>query len=92
MFSDVLINLLFQKYEMQRTRDELCTLDINLQKSEKSNSILNNEINTLKTDLTCRNDEIKNLHELIGKIQEDKSKQTKKISKLIENGNIHFLT
>lgn len=65
-------------------------MDINFQKSEKSNNILNNDLNTLKTDLSSRNDEIKNLHELIGKIQEDKSKQTKKISKLIENGNAYL--
>ncbi|RNA09164.1 hypothetical protein BpHYR1_001033 [Brachionus plicatilis] len=39
----------------------------------------------LKSEISEKNQEIKNLHELIEKIQEDKSKLTKKISKLLEN-------
>lgn len=44
-----------------------------------------NELFNYKAELEEKNNEIKNLHELIDKIQDDKSKLTKKISKLLEN-------
>lgn len=47
--------------------------------------MMSNEMFALKSEINDRNQEIINLHELIEKIQEDKCKLTKKISKLVEN-------
>jgi predicted nucleic acid-binding Zn-ribbon protein len=51
-----------------------------------------NELNSLRSEIVERNNEINNLHTLVDKIQDDKNKLTKKISKLLENGiNLKFL-
>ena len=47
---------------------------------------LNNRLNVLKSELEDRCSDINNLHALISKIQEDKTKLSKKISSLLENG------
>lgn len=46
---------------------------------------MSKEMYALKSEIIERNLEIKNLHEMIEKIQEDKTKLTKKISKFVEN-------
>ncbi len=46
------------------------------------------EIKKLKSDLGDKDLDVNNLHELIEKVQEDKLKLSKKISKLLENGNV----
>ena len=56
----------------------------------KENRSLALEINNLKADLDNRNSDIGNLHELIEKIQEDKTKLTRKISKLLDNGKTYY--
>ena len=56
----------------------------------KENRSLAVEINNLKADLDNRNSDIGNLHELIEKIQEDKTKLTRKISKLLDNGKTYY--
>lgn len=48
-----------------------------------------NELASLRSEIVDRNNEVNNLHTLIDKIQDDKSKLTKKISKLLENG-MHY--
>jgi hypothetical protein len=41
----------------------------------------------LRTELEKKNLEIVSLHDLIEKIQDDKTKLSKKISKFLDNGN-----
>ena len=53
----------------------------------KENRNLKLELANMREELDTRNNEINNLHTLIDKIQDDKSKLAKKISKLLDNGN-----
>ena len=46
---------------------------------------------SLQSEVNDRNNEINNLHTLIDKIQDDKQKLSKKISKLLDNGLFLFL-
>ena len=45
------------------------------------------DLDDLKLKLREKNSEIDNLHMLVQKVQDDKIKMSKKISKLLENGN-----
>ena len=73
------------KYEIQRSRDELNSLDSVVQQLEVEKRNLLNDLKCMKDNLDAKHGEINNLHELIDKIQDDKSKLTKKISKLLDN-------
>jgi chromosome segregation ATPase len=73
------------KYEIQRSRDELNSLDSVVQQLEVEKRNLINDLKCMQDTLDSKNNEINNLHELVEKIQDDKSKLSKKISKLLEN-------
>ena len=73
------------KFEIQRSRDELNSLDSVVQQLEVEKRNLINDLKCMQDTLDSKNSEINNLHELIDKIQDDKSKLTKKISKLLDN-------
>ncbi|CAF0708300.1 unnamed protein product [Brachionus calyciflorus] len=75
----------YAKIEIQKSREELSSLDNAIHQLENEKRCMANEIFSFKNELSEKNLEIKNLHELIEKIQEDKAKLTKKISKLLEN-------
>ena len=74
------------KYEIQRNREELGTLDTALHQLENEKRNLAGDLEGLRAELDSKNNEINNLHGLIDKIQDDKSKLSKKISKLLDNG------
>lgn len=73
------------KYEIQRSRDELNSLDSVVQQLEVEKRNLINDLKCMQDTLDSKNNEINNLHELVEKIQDDKSKLSKKLSKLLEN-------
>lgn len=73
------------KYEVERAREEMCTMDVKMQQLEKENVALENRVNELKCAAEQRGCEADRLSELVAKVQDDKCKQSKRISKLIEN-------
>ncbi len=73
------------KFEIQRSRDELNSLDSVVQQLEVEKRNLINDLKCMQDTLDSKNNEINNLHELVEKIQDDKSKLSKKISKLLDN-------
>ena len=73
------------KYEVERAREEMCSMDMKMQQLEKESVELENKVNELKCQVEQKHCEVDRLSELVTKVQEDKSKQSKRISKLIEN-------
>ena len=73
------------KYQIERTQVEVNNLDSAMQQLEQQKRSLCNELSEMKAQLAGKNNEIASLHELIDKIQDDKSKLSKRVTKLLEN-------
>jgi hypothetical protein len=78
------------KYEIARSRDEINSMDGVVHQLEVEKHNLANEMLALRGELEHRRSEIAGLYDLIDKIQDDKAKLSKKISKFLENGKKKF--
>ena len=74
------------KYEIARSREEMNSMDSIVHQLEQEKISITNEMVNFRSELEAKSCEINNLHELIDRIQDDKVKLSKKISKFIENG------